>query len=306
MAAVSSLQSRFLGLQLGSGKQFAGASTVKLQAQAARVTCAVSVQPAPVAAAFPVVTYDGEKSGETLELNLRVARPETAKAVVHRAVVTYMQNKRQGSASTKTRAEVRGGGKKPYKQKGTGNARLGSKRTPLRPGGGVVFGPKPKDWSIKINKKESRLAVATALQSAAASRRPDGSDTVVVIEDLGEKVTSPKTRDFVAALKRWGVDYKEDKSLLFTTDVSEYLELATRNIETLKVATPNSLNIYDILQADKLLITASGAAFLNEKYGDSLEMLELDEKMVSELEEAIRGAMEGATSEEEGGAAQES
>lgn len=291
----SALQSRFVGLKLGTANAIAGTPTVKLHAQA-RVVCAVA---APAPAVLPVVAYDGENSGETVELNLRTARPETAKAVVHRAVVAYMQNKRQGSASTKTRAEVRGGGKKPFKQKGTGNARMGSKRTPLRPGGGVVFGPKPKDWSIKINKKESRLAVATALQSAAATTRPDGSSSVVIIEDLATKVASPKTRDFVAALKRWGVDYKKDHSLLFTTELTEYLDLATRNIETLKVALPNSLNIYDILRADRLLITASGAAYLNEKYGDAFEMLELDAETVSEIEAAMRSALEEGSSEEE-------
>jgi len=104
------------------------------------------------AVTLPVLTFDGERAGEA-SLDLKCARPDTARAVVHRGVITELQNRRRGTASTLTRAEVRGGGRKPYRQKGTGRARRGSQRTPLRPGGGVIFGPKPKDWSIKMNKE---------------------------------------------------------------------------------------------------------------------------------------------------------
>eukprot|EP00475_Leptophrys_vorax_P010894 TRINITY_DN17455_c0_g1_i1.p1 TRINITY_DN17455_c0_g1~~TRINITY_DN17455_c0_g1_i1.p1 ORF type:complete len:291 (-),score=19.90 TRINITY_DN17455_c0_g1_i1:19-891(-) len=228
-------------------------------------TAAIAEAPVAAPATLPVLTFDGASSGKQAELNLRTARPETAKAVVHRAVVTYMQNKRAGTASTKTRAEVQGGGKKPYKQKGTGGARRGSQRTPLRPGGGVVFGPKPKDWTIKINKKEKLLAVGTALQSAATA---GGGSSFIVIEDLENAVAAPKTKDFVAALRRWGVDYKKDHALLLTTEASENLLLSTRNIENLKVVTPGSLNIYDVLRADKLLVTESGVAYLNQRFGE--------------------------------------
>ncbi|CAI5496319.1 unnamed protein product [Closterium sp. Naga37s-1] len=235
-----------------------------------RLVAVAAVAEAPAAAGpavLPVLTMDGANSGKTAELNLRTARPETAKAVVHRAVVTYMQNKRAGTASTKTRAEVRGGGRKPMKQKGTGSARRGSQRTPLRPGGGVVFGPKPKDWTIKINKKEKLLAVGTALQNAATAN--DGA-SFIVIEDVHDKVAAPKTKDFVAALARWGVDYKKDHALLLTGEASENLLLSTRNIENLKVVTPNALNIYDVLRADKLLVTESGLEYLNQRFGDDL------------------------------------
>ncbi|CAI5500458.1 unnamed protein product [Closterium sp. Naga37s-1] len=230
-----------------------------------RLVAVAAVAEAPAAAGpavLPVLTMDGANSGKTAELNLRTARPETAKAVVHRAVVTYMQNKRAGTASTKTRAEVRGGGRKPMKQKGTGSARRGSQRTPLRPGGGVVFGPKPKDWTIKINKKEKLLAVGTALQNAATA---NGGASFIVIEDVHDKVAAPKTKDFVAALARWGVDYKKDHALLLTGEASENLLLSTRNIENLKVVTPNALNIYDVLRADKLLVTESGLEYLNQR-----------------------------------------
>ena len=132
------------------------------------------------------------KSG-TAELDLDTAPAETAEGLVHRYVVMIRQNMRQGTASTKTRSEVRGGGRKPMKQKGTGNARQGSRRTPLRPGGGVVFGPKPRDWTIKMNKKEKRLAMATTLQNAAC-------DTIVVEDlDASGKFSERKTRSMEAA-----------------------------------------------------------------------------------------------------------
>ncbi|OAY84092.1 50S ribosomal protein L4, chloroplastic [Ananas comosus] len=128
-----------------------------------------------------VLSFSGEKVGEAA-LELRSAPPDTARAVVHRALVTNRQNRRRCTASTLTRTE-------------TGHARLGSKRTPLRPGGGVVFGPKPRDWSFKINRKEKRLAIFTALASAAAD--------ALVVEDFEDQFAGgPKTKDFVAAMRR--------------------------------------------------------------------------------------------------------
>ncbi|CAK9227364.1 unnamed protein product [Sphagnum troendelagicum] len=213
------------------------------------------------AVTLPVLDFEGQKAGE-VELDLRTARPETAKSVVHRGVITEMQNRRRGTASTLTRAEVRGGGRKPYKQKGSGKARQGSIRTPLRPGGGVIFGPKPKDWSIKINKKEKRLAISTALQSAAVN--------TIVVEDLDEKFTTPKTKEFIATLKRWGIQPNQH-TLLFATNVSEPLLLSSRNVGTFKLLTPRSLNLYDVLRADKIILTKSAVEYLDATYGASTE-----------------------------------
>ncbi|CAM6094812.1 unnamed protein product [Calypogeia fissa] len=207
--------------------------------------------------AVPVITFDGVSAGSA-EISLKTARPETAGAVVHRGVIAELQNRRRGTASTLTRAEVRGGGRKPFKQKGTGQARRGSQRTPLRPGGGVVFGPKPVDWRIKINKKEKQLAISTAMQSAAVD--------ALVVDDLQEQITSPKTSTFIAALKRWGVNPSKH-TLLFATEVSKELALSSRNLKTLKILTPRSLNLYDILRADKVLFTRSGLEYLNDTYG---------------------------------------
>jgi large subunit ribosomal protein L4 len=210
-----------------------------------------------MAVTLPVLTFDGAPAGE-VEMDLKSARPDTAKSVVHRGVICELQNRRRGTASTLTRSEVRGGGRKPYKQKGTGRARQGSIRTPLRPGGGVVFGPKPKDWSIKINKKEKRLAISTALQSATVN--------TVVVEDLDDKFTVPKTKDFVAALKRWGVKDGEN-SLLFAMSTSETLLKSSRNVSGVKILTPRSLNLYDVLRADKLILTKSAVEYLEQQYG---------------------------------------
>merc|ERR1712178_223234 len=111
-------------------------------------------------------TLDGVSTSDE-KLQLRVASTDTSTHIVHRYIKMYLQNKRQGSSNTKTRSEVRGGGKKPYTQKKTGNARRGTNRSPLRPGGGVLFGPKPRNWTINLSKKERQLAMATALQNSA-------------------------------------------------------------------------------------------------------------------------------------------
>jgi large subunit ribosomal protein L4 len=163
----------------------------------------------------------------------------------------------QGSANTKTRSEVSGGGKKPLKQKGTGNARQGSTRTPLKPGGGVVFGPKPKDWSIDMNKKEKRLAMATALQSAAV-------DMVVV--DTLPSLEDKKTKSLVTMCSNVGVDVMKTHTLLITADRNPNIEVAGKNVAKLALNTANCLQVYDVLRADKIIIEKAALDFLNEKY----------------------------------------
>ncbi|KAI3667737.1 hypothetical protein L6452_42806 [Arctium lappa] len=235
-------------------------------------------------ATLPILSFDGTKIGET-HLNLKSANPDTARAVVHRGITTDLNNKRRGTASTLTRAEVRGGGKKPYPQKKLGRARRGSQRTPLRPGGGVIFGPKPRDWSVKINKKEKRLAISTALASAAVNG--------IVVEEFGDRFEKPKTKDFIEALRRWGIDPKE-KSMFFMTEVSENVVLSSRNIGSLKMLTPRTLNLFDILNADKLVFTKPALDYLNEAYGyddgedeDDDGEEQVDEGITTEEEEAL-------------------
>ncbi|XP_055823224.1 50S ribosomal protein L4, chloroplastic [Solanum dulcamara] len=236
---------------------------------------------AAAVATIPILSFDGAEVGSTT-LNLKSAPLDTARAVVHRGLTTDLRNQRRGTASTLTRAQVRGGGIKPYPQKKTGRARRGSNRTPLRPGGGVVFGPKPKDWSVKINKKEKRLAISTALSSA--------TENAIVVEEFNDKFEKPKTKEFIDLMRRWGLDPKE-KSLFLMTEVSDNVILSSRNISTLKMLTPRTLNLFDILDSEKLVFTKSAVEFLNERYGnDDNDWEEEDEEEEEDGGEAEESA----------------
>ncbi|GAB5370659.1 hypothetical protein AAMO2058_001512000 [Amorphochlora amoebiformis] len=205
-----------------------------------------------------VKDFDGKVIGSE-DLALKVARPESARGLVHRYLM-YAQNAlRAGTASTKTRSEVRGGGKKPYQQKKTGNARQGSRRTPLRPGGGVIFGPKPRDFSVDMNQKERRIAMATAFQSAS----PD----VVVVENLDGKFDSPKTKNMVEFLDRVGLKPSEEKVLLVIEGAKRNALLSARNIDRLKINKPNSLKITDVLGADKIVVEQGALNSIKSIFG---------------------------------------
>lgn len=204
-----------------------------------------------------VRNWQGEEVGQAT-LDLRVANEQSAAHVVHRALVRQMNNARQGNASTKTRAEVRGGGRKPWRQKGTGRARAGSIRSPLWRGGGVIFGPKPRDYETKMNRKERRLALRTALSSRSAD--------LIVVEDFTEQLSRPKTKELVAAIARWGVE-SEAKVLLILHERAEMVYLSARNIAKLKLLPATQLNIYDLLNADKIVTTASALEKIQEVYG---------------------------------------
>ncbi|MGD1858412.1 MAG: 50S ribosomal protein L4 [Leptolyngbyaceae cyanobacterium] len=203
--------------------------------------------------------WQGQEVGKT-SVDLKVAKPENAAHILHRALVRQMNNSRQGTLSSKTRAEVRGGGKKPWRQKGTGRARAGSSRSPLWKGGGVIFGPKPRDFSVKMNRKERRLALRTAFQS-----RLD-ADTVVV-QEFADQLPRPKTREMTAAMERWGID-AADKVLFILDEQSENVVLSLRNIQRVKLIAANNLNIFDLLNADRLVVTAAAVEKIQEVYGD--------------------------------------
>lgn len=205
-----------------------------------------------------VQNWQGEEVGQT-SLELRVAKEESASHVVHRALVRQMANARQGNASSKTRAEVRGGGRKPWRQKGTGRARAGSIRSPLWRGGGVIFGPKPRDYSLKMNRKERRLALRTAL----ASRFED----MIVVKDFAEELQRPKTKELVAALKRWGID-PESKVLVIVQEMQEMVYLSARNLPRLKLLLATNLNVYDLLAFDKIVTTETALTKIQEVYSD--------------------------------------
>lgn len=192
-------------------------------------------------------------------LELKVAKEENASHIVHRALVRQLNNARQGTSSAKTRSEVRGGGRKPWRQKGTGRARAGSSRSPLWRGGGVIFGPKPKDYNLKMNRKERRLALRTAFQSR--------SEDLIVVESFAAEFAAPKTKDLLAALGRWGVE-SGTKVLLIMDELSENVHLSARNVPTLKLIPANGLNVFDILNAGKIIVTAEALAKIQEVYND--------------------------------------
>ncbi len=203
-----------------------------------------------------VKNWQGEQVGQE-SFDLRVAKEETASHVVHRALVRQMTNARQGTASTKTRAEVRGGGRKPWRQKGTGRARAGSIRSPLWRGGGVIFGPKPRDYDLKMNRKERRLALRTAFASRV--------DDLIVVEEFSNEFQRPKTKELVQAIARWG-SQPEKNTLLIVTERAGNVYLSARNIAKLKLIAADQLNVYDLLHADKIVITASALLKIQEVY----------------------------------------
>jgi large subunit ribosomal protein L4 len=205
-----------------------------------------------------VRNWQGEEVGETT-LELRVAKPENASHIVHRALRRQMVNARQGNACTKTRSEVRGGGRKPWRQKGTGRARAGSIRSPLWRGGGVIFGPKPRDFEVKMNKKERRLALRTAFQSR--------TEDIIVVEEFAEQFPRPKSKELLSAIARWGIE-ADRKVLLILPEPQPNVYLSGRNIELMNVILATSLNVYDVLAADKIIVTSNAIAKIQEIYGE--------------------------------------
>ncbi len=201
--------------------------------------------------------WDGKKSGK-VSIDLKVAKEKSSADLIHRAVLRQLANKRQGTASTLTRSEVRGGGRKPYKQKGTGRARQGSIRTPLRPGGGVIFGPKPRSYSLDMNRKERRLALRTALMSRVSD--------IKAIEDFGSTLDQPKTSEIINGLSRLGIE-KTEKVLIILDNPSEIIKKSIKNIDKVKLISADQLNVFDILNANKLVIGQSAINKIQEVYG---------------------------------------
>lgn len=200
-----------------------------------------------------VFNMSGSEVG-SIELNDSIFAVEVNTHVMHQAVVQYLANKRQGTQSALTRAEVRGGGRKPWRQKGTGRARQGSTRSPQWTGGGVVFAPKPKDYSFKLNKKVKRLA----LKSALTTKVNDGKFVVVDEINLPEM----KTKEMVKVLNNLNVN----KSLVVLEDANEKAVVAARNIPTVKTASVSTINVYDILKYDSVVVTKAAVEKIEEVY----------------------------------------
>lgn len=202
-----------------------------------------------------VAVYNVEgKEVEKLELNDSVFGVEINEHLVHMAVVNQLANNRQGTQSAKTRSEVSGGGRKPWRQKGTGHARQGSTRSPQWTGGGVVFAPKPREYSFKMNKKEKQLA----LKSALTSKVQDGKLVVVDAFNMDEI----KTKRFVEILK----NLKVEDAFVVTKDVEKNVVLSANNLPEVKTAASNEINVYDILKYGTLVMTKDAVAAVEEVY----------------------------------------
>ena len=200
-----------------------------------------------------VMNMNGENVG-SIELNDAVFGIEANEHVMHLAVVQYLANQRQGTQSAKTRAEVRGGGKKPWRQKGTGRARQGSTRSPQWTGGGVVFAPKPRDYSFKLNRKVKRLALQSALSCKVAENK------MIVLDEL--TLNEIKTKEMVKVLE----NIKCGKALIVMDSSNKNVILSARNIPDVKTASVNTINVYDLLKYNTLVVTKDAVAKIEEVY----------------------------------------
>ncbi len=200
-----------------------------------------------------VYNMEGSQVGE-IELNDAVFGVEINEHLMHKAVVSQLANKRQGTQSAKTRSEVRGGGKKPWRQKGTGHARQGSTRAPQWTGGGVVFAPKPRDYSIKLNKKEKRAALKSAMASRVAENK------FIVVDEL--KFDEIKTKKFQTVLE----NLKVNKALVVMGEKNDNVILSARNIPGVHTALVNTINVYDILKYNTMIVTKEAVLAIEEVY----------------------------------------
>ena len=200
-----------------------------------------------------VFNMEGKEVG-TLELNDAVFGVEVNEHLVHMAVVNQLANNRQGTQKAKTRSEVSGGGRKPWRQKGTGHARQGSTRAPQWTGGGVVFAPVPRDYSFKINKKEKRAALKSALTSRVQANK------LIVLDEL--TMEAPKTKAMQTVLNNLNVK----KALVVTKENNANVMLSMRNIPDVKASLVNTINVYDILKYNTVVLTKDAVAAIEEVY----------------------------------------
>ena len=200
-----------------------------------------------------VYNMKGEKVG-TVTLKKEVFDQDVNEHLVHLAVVSQLANKRQGTQKAKTRSEVSGGGRKPWRQKGTGHARQGSIRSPQWTGGGVVFAPVPRDYSMRMNRKEKRAALLSALSSRAQEKK------VIIIDEI--KADEYKTKPLADMFK----NLKVDKALLVLEEGDDKARISARNIKDVKCASPNTINVYDILKYDTLVASKAALKKIEEVY----------------------------------------
>lgn len=205
---------------------------------------------------YSPLTLKGEKLDSKHELKLNILE-SSGNYLLHKDVLRHFNSLRQGTASSKTRSEVRGGGRKPWKQKGTGRARAGSNRSPLWKGGGVIFGPKPKKTSYKLNKKERQLALQTLLYNK--------KNNIVIVENLETEFLEAKTKAFTKICQNCQIDLQQ-KLLIIVANKTETLKLATKNIKNVELISVSSLNTLSLLKARQILLTSSSINYIKESY----------------------------------------
>ena len=202
------------------------------------------------------ITGKQVNSNQELKLNLL---DESGNYLIHKDFIRHLNAKRQRTVATKTRSEVRGGGRKPWQQKGTGRARAGSNRSPLWKGGGVIFGPKPKTISLKLNKKERRLALQTLLYNK--------KNNILIIENLENKLTEVKTKNFLKICKDCNLDL-DQKILVVVSEKTVSLKLSTQNIKNIELILASNLNTFSLLRAKKIILTPLAINDIKEIYCD--------------------------------------
>jgi large subunit ribosomal protein L4 len=200
----------------------------------------------------------GKPLDSTQELELKVLE-KSGNYLLHKDLLRHYNSQRQGTVSTKTRSEVRGGGAKPWRQKGTGRARAGSNRSPLWKGGGVIFGPKPKTVSLKLNKKERRLALQTLLYNK--------KNNILIIENLETELIESKTKNFLKICNNCSVNLNQ-KILVIVSKKAVPLKLATQNLKNVELISASNLNTFSLLKAKQIILTPSAINDIKEIYCD--------------------------------------
>ena len=199
---------------------------------------------------------NGKSLNSNQELTLNVLE-KSGNYLLHKDLLRHFNSQRQGTVSTKTRSEVRGGGRKPWQQKGTGRARAGSNRSPLWKGGGVIFGPKPKSISLKLNKKERRLALQTLLYNK--------KNNIVIIDNLEDALTESKTKNFLQICMNCKIDFHQNV-LIVVSKKTLFLKLATRNLKNVELILASNLNTFSLLKAKQIILTPLAINDIKETY----------------------------------------
>ena len=201
---------------------------------------------------------NGKTLDSTHELKLNVAET-SGNYLLHKDILRHSNSQKQGTVSTKTRSEVRGGGRKPWRQKGTGRARAGSNRSPLWKGGGVIFGPKPKVTVLKLNKKERRLALQTLLYNK--------KNNILIIENLENEISQPKTKHFLKICQDCSVNLNQ-RLLVVVSEKPSSLKLSTQNLKNVELISAANLNTLSLLKAKQIIVTPSAINYIKEIYCD--------------------------------------